>query len=106
MVARNVDPRDRRWRDEPSAYRIDFWRPLGPPPPEGDSDIGRAYESDEWELTGVRNVEDAIAWANSVAAGREFTLYAVVDRGESRGLVRLCGTDPTVVPRPTPPAVT
>lgn len=38
----------------------------------------------------------ALAWADENAgADRTYTLYAAVDRGGERGLVRLLGIDPT-----------
>ena len=41
---------------------------------------------------------EVIDWANAKAAGRMYTLYAVHDRGDERGLIHLFGVDPTVGP--------
>jgi len=96
MDARSVDPRDSLWTAEPSEYRIDFWRPRGPIP--DDRGLGAAYEADEWLVTGAGDVTEVIDWANAKAAGRTYTLYAVHDRGDERGLIHLFGVDPTVGP--------
>lgn len=62
-------------------YRVYFWK---------------GSTSYEYELTGCRNVREAFAWADENAgADRTYTLYAVADVGERRGLIRLFGIDPT-----------
>jgi hypothetical protein len=95
MEAQSTDPRDGRWRQDATAYRVDFWRPLGGLAPR-ELGIGVMFASDEWLLTGVRDVVEAIAWADANADGRTYTLYAVLDRGgDARGLILLRGIDPT-----------
>jgi hypothetical protein len=96
MDARSVDPRDSLWTAEPSGYRVDFWRPLGPIP--DDRGLGALYEADEWLITGAGDVTEVIDWANAKAGGRTYTLYAVHDGGGERGLIHLFGVDPTVGP--------
>ncbi|HEX6758872.1 MAG TPA: hypothetical protein VF086_10770 [Propionibacteriaceae bacterium] len=76
--ARPVDPRDQEWEVHESDYRVYFW------------DVGG--RSDEWELTGC-HVQEAIQWAQHEAAGRTFTLYAVVGP-PGLALIRLLGADP------------
>lgn len=53
------------------------------------------YSSRWFELRDVHNAREVLAWAEENAAGRSFVIYAVVDRGEIQGLVRLFGVDPT-----------
>jgi hypothetical protein len=99
MNVRHCDPRDMKWRHEPLAYRVYFWRPLGGTT-ERPADIGIPYESDEFELTDARNVMEVIEWANADSAGRTYTLYAVSEDGVGgrRGMIHLAGVDPTVAP--------
>jgi hypothetical protein len=92
--ARSTDPREDSWRGEPIAYRVDFWKPLGNLNPRRLS-IGVPFQSDEWMLTDVRDVSEAIEWADAHADGRTYTLYAVYERGSERGLIHLLGVDPT-----------
>jgi hypothetical protein len=53
------------------------------------------YGSDEWELTDVNDVHEAVDWAEANADGRTYTLYVCVDSRQNRGLVQLAGVDPT-----------
>jgi hypothetical protein len=92
--ARSTDPREDRWRGEPIAYRVDFWKPLGNLNPRRLS-IGVPFQSDEWMLTDVRDVSEAIEWADAHADGRTYTLYAVYESGAERGLIHLLGVNPT-----------
>lgn len=94
MNAEPTDPRDGRWKDKPTAYRVDFWRPLGSLKARP-LHIGVPMAADEWMLTDVRDVAEAIEWADVNAGGRTYTMYAVYDRGSERGLVHLLGIDPT-----------
>lgn len=83
MHIEQVDPRDIGWELDEPAYRAYFW-----------SDGGS--RSDEFELQDARDVFEVIDWANGPdGRGRDFTLYAVVDHGNERGLVHLAGVDPT-----------
>jgi len=85
----SANPQDTTWLTELPLYRVYFWR---------------GSSSYEYELRGCHNVREAIAWAEENAgAERSFTLYAVVDRGNERGLVRLFGIDPTRNPGPRKP---
>ena len=84
--ARPVDPRDTGWEVWNPAYRVYFWRPLGPE---------RAWSSREFEVSGADAVE-VFAWAEQHAIDDEtYTVFALVDHGGDRGLVRLAGVDPT-----------
>jgi hypothetical protein len=51
--------------------------------------------SDEWLLTGVRDVYEALDWANNNADGRRFVLYARFHDGKSIGVARLAGEEPS-----------
>ena len=66
MDIRPIDPRDIDTEVEPR-YRVYFWS----------ADRGR---SDEFELTGVADVREALRWAESQAQGRDFELPVVVDQ--------------------------
>jgi hypothetical protein len=69
LSARPVDQRDARWEEWSPRYRVYFWRPFG-----------TGFASREFE---------------NRAEQETFTLFAVVDRGDGPGLVRLAGADPT-----------
>ncbi len=86
MQAVPVDPRDVISEDSPPAYRVYFWRRLAAP---------GAFESTEFELTDA-DAEEVFAWARTTArSDQTYTIYAVVERPDGRGLLRLAGTDPT-----------
>jgi hypothetical protein len=95
MEVRGVDPRDMGWETEPVGYRVYFWerrKGVGPAGPQG----ADPWTSEEYELTEIRDVMEAIEWANSKAGGRRYTLYAIHQRGDSGlGMIRLLGVDPT-----------
>jgi hypothetical protein len=93
LRVRSVDPRDIAWEVDTPAYRVYFWSlPLGPPP---SGEGRRAWSSDEYEVEDA-DVSAVLEWANFEASpGRTFTLYAVVHRNGTIGLVRLAGVDPT-----------
>jgi hypothetical protein len=81
--ARLVDPRDARWEQWNPAYRVSLW-----------TQSGDGWASREFEIGGA-DVSDVLDWIREQRDVETFTLYAVVDRGEDRGLVRLAGNDPT-----------
>jgi hypothetical protein len=84
LSARPVDPRDARWEEWSPSYRVYFWRR-----------VGDAFASREFEIR-AGDVDAVFAWADENRVEQEtFTLFAVVDRGDGPGLVRLAGTDPT-----------
>ena len=94
MEARPVDPRDIGWEAKPAAYRVYFWKRLGGDPPKSDAS---GWMSDEYELTGVGDVSEAIDWASDHSAGRRYTLYAVLEDGaRGKGTIRLLGVDRTI----------
>ena len=83
-----MDPRDTRWEVDSPAYRVYLWRPRG-----------NGWESQEFELRNALDAREALDWANREAGSdRIFTLYALVEQGGERGLVRLAGVDPTAEP--------
>lgn len=94
MQAQSADPREDGWHGEPIGYRVDFWRPMGNVEPRP-LHIGVMFEASEWLLTHIRDVAEAIEWADANADGRTYTLYAVYERGSERGLILLRGLDPT-----------
>jgi len=97
MDVRPVDPRDTGWEVESPSYRVYFWtRPPAPPGVPADLVM---YRSNEFELSGVEDVGEVLAWADATAApGSTYTVYAVVEGVRERGLVRLAGVDPTAPP--------
>jgi hypothetical protein len=94
MDIRAIDPRDQTGAVERPSYRVYFWKP--PPSARGESQVGRLYTSDEYQLDGCRNVREALAWADENAGpGRSYTLYAVTPADNGITLSRLFGVDPT-----------
>jgi hypothetical protein len=104
MEITRVDPRTGGWEEYGQRYRVYFWE-QGFPPPSGARGENVGYASDEYEVSGVNDVFEVIAWANRNSGARQgvvypgsdrtYTLYAVVDRGDNLGLVHLAGVDPT-----------
>jgi hypothetical protein len=90
LEARPVDPRDTRWEIWNPAYRVYFWPELG----------SGGWGAREFHVSGG-DVNEVAEWANLDANDDEtYTLFAVVDRGDDAGLVRLAGHDPTRNERP------
>ena len=84
LSAQLVDPRDCRWELSNPAYRVYFWRP-----------IGNAFASREFQISDT-DVMSVMEWADLNADDNEtYAVFAVVDRGNDLGLVRLAGADPT-----------
>ena len=54
------------------------------------------YSARWFELRDAHNAREVLAWAEENAAGRSYVVYAAVERGETQGLVRLFGVDPTI----------
>lgn len=81
--ARLVDPRDSHWELWKPAYRAFLWTA------SGDAWVSREFEIDAADVT------DVLDWIREQSETDAYTLYAVVDRGKDRGLVRLAGSDPT-----------
>jgi hypothetical protein len=94
MKVRQVDPRDVAWEIDFPSYRVYFWKP--DPPPVGVRDHPVGFSSNEFELSGVSDVGEVLAWIEASASpGSIYTLWVVVVQGDERGLVRLAGEDPT-----------
>jgi hypothetical protein len=84
MDVRPVDPRDIRWEDRASVFRVSF---------------RSGSRSDEYELTGAADVAEVLRWAHERADGRAYTVCAVIDpHPAERGLLQLA----TVAPRDRP----
>ena len=102
MNARPIDERNVGWAEEATKYVVLFWQALGNLKPRA-LNIGVPYSSAAFELTGARDVTEALDWANANAQGRTFTLYAVderdVESGGPRRVVQLFGVNPMVKPR-------
>ncbi|MGM0931099.1 MAG: hypothetical protein ACQEXN_15540 [Actinomycetota bacterium] len=89
MEANRIDPRVESSLEENPDYRVDFWGPIK----DGGGRVV-ADGSDEWLLTGVRDVHEALGWANDKADGRSFVLYARFHDGQRIGVARLVGEEP------------
>ena len=94
MDVRPVDPRDSGWEIGSPSYRVYFWEQR---PARGDvSQHLAGYGSTEFEVSGATEVGEVLAWAEATApSGASYTVYALVELGSERGLVRLAGVDPT-----------
>jgi hypothetical protein len=90
-----AQPVDERhgWEVDATTYHVFFWRALGNLKPRP-MHIGVSYSSATFELTGMRDVTEALDWANANADGRTFTLYVCDDRDPAR-FVQLFGVNPT-----------
>lgn len=89
MYVRRANTQDVQRGIDLPAYRVHFWKR----PSSGE---GHVYFAAEYELSGCRNVREALAWADeNVGPDRTYTLYIAVLVGELRALVRLFGVDPT-----------
>ena len=93
MDIRPVDPRDTDWEMTCTSFRVYFWK-AQPSPPIAPEHRG-GHDSTEFEISGVE-VGEVLEWAEATAPrGSTYTVYAVVEQGGERGLVRLAGVDPT-----------
>jgi hypothetical protein len=90
VEASPIDPRVESSLESNPDYRVDFWGPIK----DGSGRVA-ADGSDEWLLTGVRDVHEALDWANNNADGRRFVLYARFHDGQSIGVARLAGEEPS-----------
>jgi hypothetical protein len=92
VEVRPVDPRDTSWEIASPTFRVTFWERQPVPP---DSHHPPGYRSTEFEINGA-DVSEVLAWAEAEApSGSTHTIYALVQHGGERGLVRLAGLDPT-----------
>jgi len=94
MEAAPTDPRDNRREMPPTGYRVDFWEPLGDLNPRP-LRIAVPFSQATFELTGARDVADALDWARANAGSRTFTLHAICDAASDQILVHLFGINPT-----------
>lgn len=86
MQVRSIDPRGTAGEMESPTYRVYFWEPQAT-----EKGATTGFKSVEHEISGARDVNEMLRWAEANAGGRSFTAYVVV--GET--LVRLSGQDPT-----------
>ncbi len=93
MDATPVDPRDVSWEVDSPAFRVYFWQRVKAPAVVVPELAGRS--SEEWRLTGARDVHEVLEWAALRVGDRSYTLHVEVDTVEGRGLIRLAGADPT-----------
>jgi hypothetical protein len=88
MQVRGIDPRDVRSEVEQPTYRVYFFESDG--------------RSDEYHLTGARDVAEVLDWATANANDRTYVVYVLTDFGpssEQPGLIRLLGRDPNDTPQ-------
>jgi len=81
MEAHPVDPRDIEIECDATAYRVYFWS-------------GDGAECAEFELTGVHDLHQVLAWAKAKADDRLPEIFVRHDHGHERGLIRLAGGRP------------
>lgn len=93
-----VDIEQPRWVVREPTYLVQFWEKLSDPEPP----VVPFWSCYSVRLRGVRDIEEAISWAETNAANREIALYAEVDRGDQHGDVLLRGWDPTWGPASGP----
>lgn len=82
-----------RWEVYDPDYRVDYWHQLAPLPGTPPEMMG--YKQDSHGISGVRDVNEVLAWAEANAAGRSFVVYAGYGSGDERGIIRVYGADPT-----------
>ncbi len=93
MKVEGVEPRDVTWEVERPVYRVYFWHE--PAAPEGVPQEQVMWRCDEYRLTEVADVEEALDWARQrLRDGQTFVLYAESGQDPDRGLIRLWGADP------------
>lgn len=83
MQVTGIDPRDVRFEIDEPDYRVYFFEPDG--------------RSDEYHLTGARDVADVLDWAKANADDRTYVVYVFTDFGagsEQPSLIRLLRRDP------------
>lgn len=83
MDVQPVDPRDIKLEWDGATYRVYFWS----------RDGGRC---EEHELSGVRDVHEVIAWAESNTRDRVAEIFVRHDHPPQHGLIRLAGGRPGV----------
>ncbi|RJK95912.1 hypothetical protein D5H78_09940 [Vallicoccus soli] len=94
MHAAPVDPRDTCWEVDSPAFRVYFWQQPTPVSQASAPELA-GWSLEEWRLTGPRDVNEVIAWAELHRGDRSYTLHVEVDEQGGLGLVTLAGTDPT-----------
>jgi hypothetical protein len=87
MRVQPVDPRDTRWEVDHPAYRVYFWQQGSRP--------GAGWTGEEWQTEGA-DVQEVLTWADADELRRPYIVYVCCERDGVPGLIRLCGTDPTV----------
>lgn len=96
VIVQEIDPRDSEWEVERPIYRVYFWRQ--PPTPKGVPQELVGFQSDEYQLSEVRDVGEVLDWARTTATvDQTFTLYVEHPCGDSVGLIQLAGRDPTAL---------
>ena len=96
MIIEGVDPRDISWEVAQPVYRVYFWHRLPAPPEVPSEHVG--YRCEEYRLTEVNDVHEALRWvADTAGPEQTFTLYIEHDDVEGgRGLIHLAGVVPSV----------
>ena len=88
MQVTSIGPRDVRFEVDEPDYRVYFFEADG--------------RSDEYHLTGARDLAEVLDWAQANANGRAYVVYVFTDfgpGGEQPSLIRLLGQDPNDAPR-------
>jgi hypothetical protein len=88
MQVTGIDPRDIRFEVDQPDYRVYFFGPAG--------------RSDEYHLTGARDLAEVLDWAQANAHDRTYVVYVFTEFGpgsEQPTLIRLLGQDPNDAPQ-------
>lgn len=90
LHAELVDPRYVTAEENEPTYRVDFWTYTRPELAAQE----RGLATEEWRVSGARDVHEVIAWADQHSSGRQYVLSAEFRQEQGTGLVRLSGKFP------------
>ncbi len=90
LRAELVDPRYVTSEENKPTYRVDFWKYTRPDLVAQE----RGLATEEWRVSGARDVHEVIAWADEHSLGRRYVLSVEFHEERGVGLVRLSGRFP------------
>ncbi|HEX2321874.1 MAG TPA: hypothetical protein VHJ18_23075 [Streptosporangiaceae bacterium] len=88
MQVTGIDPRDVQFEMDKPDYRVYFFESDG--------------RSDEYQLTGARDVAEVLDWVKANVGDRTYIVYVFTDFGpgsDKPSLIRLLGRDPNEAPQ-------
>lgn len=95
MKAEPVDPSNVVATIVWPTYRVYFWQQQARPAELAHSRPPMAMQATEWRLTSVRDVHEALAWADENKGGARFEVFVETIVVDGTELTRLAGFDPT-----------